>query len=188
MSSEEAYQKLSDFLSDLERRGDALWTREQTITKELLAQESEYGEAAIRGDHQAVEQKIAALKTELAAVQKERFFVTNPPKTGVLLELAEAAWQETVNEITITYRERWNAELIQLERAKAMFLAAVAELGQIKAEADYVTSRSTEAMIRCGYKKAVPSLSTSIFIRPDYKRGPIFLDDGVVEKTYTGRK
>jgi hypothetical protein len=187
--SETAYEKLQNFMGGLEARKLQLWGREQEITQELSTLESGLDEAIILNTHQTTQEQISTLKQELASVRRERFACTNPPRTGILLELTEALWLEATNEITGPLRAEWDKELIELERAKAMYLKAVNELGNIKARSDRITSRATEALLAVpGLKKLVPSLSTNVIIRHDLKSGVIFLDPDMVAKTFTGHR
>jgi hypothetical protein len=184
--SESAYQRLMEFRADLEQRASVLQVKEREIFDELVDLESGFDEAVIRGDHEAVQEKINVLRTQLVSVQKELHILRNPPKDGHVAKLVREVWDEAVNEISGTLRDRWDAELVDLASAKAIYLAVVGELGRIKAEADSITSRTTECVLFTGAKMGVPSLSTGISEKN--KSGPIYLDSYAVEKAFQGRE
>jgi len=176
-------------MAGLEARKLHLWHREQEIIKELTTLEAGLDEAIITGSQQSVQESINTLKTELANVQRERYAVTNPPRNGILGDLVKAVWTETADQIRGPLRDEWDEKLTELNQAKAMFLKAVAELGEIKRRADSLTSWTTEMMFAVpGLKMAVPSLSTGLIMRPDRKEGPIYINHLEIEKHFNGRK
>jgi hypothetical protein len=182
-----AYKKLMDFRADLQRRAAQLRGREREIINSLATQEAGLDEAIITGGHQIVQEQIANLKTELASIQRELKALDNPPRTGILGDLVRGVWEEATDEITVDLRREWDAGVLELERARAMFLAAVAVLGEIKRKADSISSRITEAILAMpGPKLATPSLTTGIVSRPDRHEGPIFINPQESEKAFKG--
>ena len=181
------YEKLMDFKADLQRRAVLLRTREREILTELAANEEALDEAIIQGKHHVVQERIDGLKSELTNLLRELNALEHPPMTGHLGELVRGAWTEATNEITGPLRKEWEAELTEAEKAKAMFLRAVAELGGIKRKADVISSRINEALLTLpGPKMAAPSLSTGIYEHS--KTGIIYLNPQESERAFKGGK
>lgn len=183
-----AFQALQDFRADLSRRAWELRGKEQELTNELAGMEARLDEAIVLGTHRAVQTDIDRLRAELAPLQREIQVLENPPPGGKLGALVKSAWGEAVSIITVDLRGEWNTEVVELEKAKAMFLKSVGTLGAIKRRADSLSSRITETMMAVpGPKLAAPALATGIISRPDRHEGFIFMDHLGIAKTFNGR-
>jgi hypothetical protein len=187
--TETAYQKLIDFQADLQRRATILRGREGEIIASLSEREEAFPEAVILGQAKRAQAEIDTLNLELANLRKELAALSNPPvgPDSRLGKLIQAAWQESVDEITGPLREEWDAEVVELEKARTMLLKAVTELGGIKRKADAISNRINGALLSIpGPKMVAPTLSTGIYEHS--KTGVIYLSPDEVERAYIGEK
>jgi hypothetical protein len=185
MQNRPAFQKLQDFRADLDRRTGLLQGREREIINALVAQEEALDEAILTGKHQAVQESIGRLKTELLSCRRELQTLENPPPGGILGKLRQDALNE-IREGVAEKRQYWQEDLRKrLEAKKSEFLTLVEEAGRLHREGSSLVSAFTEIALSIpGVKPGTPAFMTDILMRPDRKEGMVYVTPEETEKSF----
>jgi hypothetical protein len=174
-------------LSEVETRIRALVGEISAMRADLTAKQGRFDEAVLEGsDPEEMQLEIESLERKIDLKQREyaalEAATSGKARTGKVYEAAQAVWQEGADLITKDLREEWDAELVELEKAKAQYLAAVTTLGEIKRRAEGLTAKLSYGLERFLPRVGAPRLATGIY--EEKYSGPIFMDVNAIKKAY----
>jgi hypothetical protein len=184
------FKTLAEFqtlLSDVQARKQVLWEEILSLQADLAAKQNNFDEAILEGaDPEELQAELESLQKKIDLKTREWHALdaatSGKARTGKIREAARAVWQEGTDLITVSLRAEWDAELVELEKVKAMYLAAVSALGKIKRKADGVTSKLSYGLEAFLPRVGAPHLATGIY---DEKYiGVIFPDYHEIKKAY----
>lgn len=159
------FQKLLD---QVQARKGFLAGEIDELSRELAEKTAAFDEAILEGaDPEELQAELDAMQKKIDLKRREskalEAALSGKARTGKLADAARSVWQEGAEIITKDLRAEWDAGVVELEKAKAMFLAAVAALGEIKRKADAVTSKLSYGLRGFLPGAGTPHLATGIY-------------------------
>jgi hypothetical protein len=178
------FQKL---LAEVQARKDFATGEIARLNREMADRQAEFDGALLEGaDPEELQAELDALQRKIDLKTREwhalDLAVSGKAKTGKVHEAARAVWNEGVEIITKDLRAEWDAEVIELNKAKGLFLAAVSALGEIKDRADVVSSKLSWGLGDFLPGAGVPNLATGIYTEKHI--GVIFPDYDEIKKAF----
>ncbi len=181
------FTEFQELLGQVQARKSFLGGEIGELSRELSDKTNAFAEAILEGadpeelqaELDALQRKIDLKTREYAALEAA---TRGKTRAGKLAHAARAVWEEGTDLITKDLRDEWDTQVVELEKAKAMFLTAVAAMGEIKRRADSLTSKLSYGLAEFLPGAGAPHLATGIF--EEKHIGIIFPNYNEIKKVY----